>query len=72
MIWFGEHFGSKWLLRMNHSQWIELSCICGFLLVADPGIDGMSVWRMLSEGDTPPRTEFLYNIDDIYKNAALR
>ncbi|XP_077995097.1 arylsulfatase I-like [Glandiceps talaboti] len=32
---------------------------------ADPDIDGIDVWNTLSKGDPSPRTEFVYNIDEI-------
>ncbi|KAK3596805.1 hypothetical protein CHS0354_036645 [Potamilus streckersoni] len=38
----------------------------------DPGIDGMDMWPTISENKASPRTEFIYNIDDIDKNAAIR
>ncbi|KAL3843148.1 hypothetical protein ACJMK2_021100 [Sinanodonta woodiana] len=38
----------------------------------DAGIDGMDMWSTISENTTSPRTEFVYNIDEIKKNAAIR
>lgn len=37
-----------------------------------PGIDGVSQWESLVNGGTSPRTEFVYNIDEINQNAAIR
>lgn len=34
-------------------------------------IDGMDLWKALSEDLTSERTDVLHNIDDIYGNAAL-
>ncbi|ODM87123.1 Arylsulfatase B [Orchesella cincta] len=36
------------------------------------GIDGVSLWKTFTEGHPSPRTSFLYNIDDIYNNSAVR
>lgn len=35
-------------------------------------IDGMSQWKNLLSGGTGPRTEFLYNMDEVRNNSALR
>ncbi|KAL3843147.1 hypothetical protein ACJMK2_021099 [Sinanodonta woodiana] len=40
--------------------------------IPDPGIDGMNMWPTISENKSSPRTEFIYNIDEIDKNAAIR
>ncbi|KAK7481486.1 hypothetical protein BaRGS_00027248 [Batillaria attramentaria] len=39
---------------------------------APPGIDGVSQWESLLNGSPSPRTEFVYNIDEMLKNAAIR
>ncbi|XP_077995099.1 arylsulfatase J-like isoform X2 [Glandiceps talaboti] len=31
----------------------------------DPDMDGMDIWDTISKGDPSPRTEFVYNIDDV-------
>lgn len=38
------------------------------------GIDGVSQWQTLTSTvpSASPRREFLYNIDDIYNNSAIR
>ncbi|XP_077979359.1 arylsulfatase B-like [Glandiceps talaboti] len=38
----------------------------------DPDIDGINVWDMLSKGNPSPRTQFVYNIDEIDHVAAIR
>ncbi|PVD33962.1 hypothetical protein C0Q70_05224 [Pomacea canaliculata] len=35
-------------------------------------VDGLNLWRTLSEGEPSPRTEFVYNIDEVDQNAAIR
>lgn len=35
-------------------------------------MDGLNQWPMLSEGKPSPRHEFVYNIDDLIGNAAIR
>ncbi|ODM97123.1 Arylsulfatase B [Orchesella cincta] len=35
-------------------------------------IDGLSLWNTLTTGESSPRHEFLYNLDDIYNNSAVR
>lgn len=34
-------------------------------------LDGMDVWRALSEDTQSPRSQILLNIDDIYGNAGV-
>ncbi|OWF37333.1 arylsulfatase B-like [Mizuhopecten yessoensis] len=40
--------------------------------ITDPHMDGVSQWEMLQNGTSSARTEFVYNIDDIKGNAAIR
>lgn len=35
-------------------------------------IDGMNLWEQIKIGIRSPRLEFVYNIDDVKDNAALR
>ncbi|XP_025085302.1 arylsulfatase B-like [Pomacea canaliculata] len=37
-----------------------------------PGIDGVSQWESILSGGASPRTELVYNIDEINQNAAIR
>ncbi|KAK3596801.1 hypothetical protein CHS0354_036640 [Potamilus streckersoni] len=39
---------------------------------ADSSIDGLDMWPTISENTPSPRKEFVYNIDEIRKNAAIR
>ncbi|KAK3596800.1 hypothetical protein CHS0354_036639 [Potamilus streckersoni] len=39
---------------------------------ADDSIDGLDMWPTISENTPSPRKEFVYNIDEILKNAAIR
>lgn len=39
---------------------------------ADPSMDGKNQWLTISEGLSSARTEFIYNIDEIYNNSAIR
>ncbi|XP_046371687.2 arylsulfatase B-like [Haliotis rufescens] len=39
---------------------------------ADSTIDGVDQWVTLSEGKTTQRTEFIYNIDEVSENGAIR
>lgn len=41
-------------------------------LPADSGMDGVNQWDMVSSGASSARPEFVYNIDEIEKNAAIR
>ncbi|KAL3843144.1 hypothetical protein ACJMK2_021096 [Sinanodonta woodiana] len=41
-------------------------------VTADSNIDGLDMWPTLSENTPSPRKEFVYNIDEILKNAAIR
>lgn len=34
--------------------------------IDDPDIDGMNLWPSLSSGSPSPRTEFIYNLDDMF------
>ncbi|KAH3877712.1 hypothetical protein DPMN_001588 [Dreissena polymorpha] len=36
------------------------------------GIDGVNQWAKVSSGAPSNRTEFVYNIDEIERNAAIR
>lgn len=53
-------------------------CVCGVLsglnalVSAGDHVDGLNLWRTLSEGEPSPRTEFVYNIDEVDQNAAIR
>ena len=38
----------------------------------DPAMDGVNQWPMISEGHASARTEFVYNIDEIVNNSAIR
>ncbi|XP_067663023.1 arylsulfatase B-like isoform X2 [Haliotis asinina] len=38
----------------------------------DPGLDGVNQWDMLSRNSPSNRTEFVYNIDDLKNNSAIR
>ncbi|KAK6191760.1 hypothetical protein SNE40_003362 [Patella caerulea] len=38
----------------------------------EKGVDGISQWDMLRTGSPSKRNEFIYNIDEINKNAAIR
>ncbi|KAK7500422.1 hypothetical protein BaRGS_00008329 [Batillaria attramentaria] len=40
--------------------------------MAPIGIDGVSQWESIVTGSESPRTEFVYNIDEIDNNAAIR
>jgi len=35
-------------------------------------MDGVSQWNMLTSGGDSSRTEFVYNIDNLNDNAAIR
>ncbi|KAK3596802.1 hypothetical protein CHS0354_036641 [Potamilus streckersoni] len=39
---------------------------------ADAGMDGMDMWPTISNNAPSPRKEFVYNIDEILHNAAIR
>lgn len=34
--------------------------------IKDPEIDGISMWEAISTGSASPRSEFVYNIDDVF------
>lgn len=34
--------------------------------VKDPEIDGISMWEAISTGSASPRSEFIYNFDDMF------
>ena len=42
------------------------------LFVLDPAMDGVNQWPMISEGRASARTEFVYNIDEIFNSSAIR
>nr|ATE50192.1 arylsulfatase 4 [Phyllotreta armoraciae] len=50
---------------MHISDWLPtFSSIAGLDSSQIPKIDGLDMWKSISEDDTSPRTEILYNIDD--------
>lgn len=49
-----------------------LSGALNALVSAGDHVDGLNLWRTLSEGEPSPRTEFVYNIDEVDQNAAIR
>ena len=42
------------------------------IILLDPAMDGRNQWSMISEGKASARTEFVYNIDQILNNSAIR
>ncbi|KAJ8979205.1 hypothetical protein NQ317_016840 [Molorchus minor] len=56
---------------MHISDWLPT-----FYSAADknelPDLDGVNMWEAISEGSPSPRTELIYNIDDIFNYAAIR
>ncbi|XP_018576345.1 arylsulfatase B [Anoplophora glabripennis] len=56
---------------MHVSDWLPTLLEAAGYSSSIPKIDGLNVWKALSEDSKSSRTEILHNIDDIYGNAAL-
>ena len=50
----------------------EVAKIGKLFFYLDPAMDGVNQWPMISEGHASARTEFVYNIDEIVNNSAIR
>ncbi|XP_056646240.1 arylsulfatase B-like [Diorhabda sublineata] len=59
---------------MHISDWLPTFCsIAGLNMTTLPkNLDGMDMWDSISMGTESPRTEFVYNIDDIFKYGGVR
>lgn len=58
---------------MHISDWLPTFYSAAGLNVSELGnIDGVDMWKAISENSSSPRTELVYNIDDIDNYAAVR
>jgi arylsulfatase B len=58
---------------MHISDWLPtFYSAAGLNKTELPKMDGVDMWQSISEGVDSPRTELLYNIDDVYDYGALR
>ncbi|CAG9862985.1 unnamed protein product [Phyllotreta striolata] len=58
---------------MHISDWLPtFSSIAGLDSSKTPKIDGLDMWKSISEDESSPRTEILYNIDDTGRWGGVR
>lgn len=58
---------------MHVSDWLPTFYSAAGLNKSElPAMDGVDMWKTISEGAKNPRTELLHNIDDLYPYGALR